>query len=224
MADAIVTPYIFDANPVFDAKHRGRLFTVFRHPVDRAVSLFQYLQIADWEPTYDPSLKDMTIAEYAKGERVENNWMTRFLSDSMSGDLNDAHLDAAMDVVRRKFIVGLLSRKEDTMERLERMFRWKFSVNPKNQEICRDNLLTGGANSNSANKKKDKPKPGSEEYDLLAWQNNYDIPLYEYIESLFDEQEELVKDIPVGYRNIDAHCCKCDDPVSCPDVYEKNNK
>mmetsp|Transcript_2948 Transcript_2948/g.3460 ORF Transcript_2948/g.3460 Transcript_2948/m.3460 type:complete len:604 (-) Transcript_2948:95-1906(-) len=213
LADAIVTPYIFDANALFDETHKGRLFTVFRHPVDRAVSLFSYLQIADWEPTYDPSLKDMTIEEYAKSDRVENNWMTRFLSNTMAGDLNDAHLEAAKEVVKNKFTVGLLSRKVDTMERLERMFRWRYHVNPVNQEKCREKLLVGGSNSNK--NKIDKPQSGSEAYDLLAWQNNYDIPLYEFIEILFDEQETLLVDIPEKFRLKDATCCKCLNPPTC---------
>ena len=34
----------------------AKAFALFRHPVDRAVSLFHYLQSAYWEPTYDPSL------------------------------------------------------------------------------------------------------------------------------------------------------------------------
>lgn len=44
LADLIVTTYVYEANDLFDTQHRGRLFSVFRHPVDRAISMFHYLQ------------------------------------------------------------------------------------------------------------------------------------------------------------------------------------
>ena len=61
------------ANPYF-------ITIVFRHPVDRAVSMFFYIQIADWEPTYNPELAKMTISEYAVSPNIENNWMVRTLT------------------------------------------------------------------------------------------------------------------------------------------------
>ena len=44
LADAIVIRHIFEADQLFDPQHRGRLFAVFRHPVDRAISMFNYLK------------------------------------------------------------------------------------------------------------------------------------------------------------------------------------
>ena len=214
LADAVVTPFIYEANELFTQTAKGRLFTVFRHPIDRAISLFYYLQVADWEPTYDPELKNWSIKQYAESPKIENNWLTRQLSNQLAGDLKDEHLDLAMEVVRRKFLVGLMTDIETTMGRCERFFHWTYHVNPTNQEKCRSALLGGGSNSNKANKK-DKPEPGSEDYELLAWQNQYDLKLYEYIESLFKEQEQFVAEIPEDFRNIDATCCKCD-PATFP--------
>jgi len=215
LADAIVTPFIFEANELWSdatstSKHRGRLFAVFRHPVDRAVSMFTYLQYADWEPTYDPKLAEMSIQDYARSPRVENNWMTRYLTNHMEGELQEEDLQAAMDIIRKKFLVGLLSKKEETMERFEKFFKWKYFINPTNQEKCRSTLLMGGSNSNQ-NKMKIKPQPGSEEYDLLAWQNLFDIRLYEYIEQLFKEQAAFVESIKDGYRSEGSSCCKCEE-------------
>jgi len=211
-ADCIVTPWIGESNKIFSPGHRGRLFTVFRHPVDRVISLFFYLQVADWEPTFNPDLANMSLEEYAASPLIENNWMTRQLTSAFEGDLTDQHLEIAKEIVGKKFLVGLLHEKERTMDRVEKFFRWKYRVNPENQEKCRENLLSSGANSNSANKK-EKPKPGDSGYDAVAWQNNYDIQLYEYIEQLFEEQEELVKSVPDGFRMMDASCSKCVPPT-----------
>lgn len=219
LADAVATPFIYEANDLFTETAKGRLFTVFRHPIDRAISMFYYLQVADWEPTYDPELKNWSIEQYATSPRIENNWLTRQLSNQLGGELQDEHLQIAMEVIRRKFMVGLMTEIERTMTRLEQMFRWTYHVNPPNQEACREKLLSGGSNSNSKNKKA-KPEPGSKEWELLEWQNLYDMQLYNYIEELFEQQEEYVSTIPQDIRNIDATCCKCDPPTFPPEGFE----
>ena len=169
--------------------------------------------IAHWEPTYDPEMANMSIAEYAKSRYAEFNWLTRYLSNEMKGDLTNAHVLTAMDVVRRKFLVGLLNRKEDTMERIEQYFGWKYSVHPVNQEKCRSELLKNGANANTH--KKEKPQPGTSAYELLASLNKYDIQLYNYIEKLFDEQAQFVKGKSAGFRLDGSTCCKCEVPPQC---------
>eukprot|EP00565_Helicotheca_tamesis_P007570 CAMPEP_0185732626 /NCGR_PEP_ID=MMETSP1171-20130828/16907_1 /TAXON_ID=374046 /ORGANISM="Helicotheca tamensis, Strain CCMP826" /LENGTH=682 /DNA_ID=CAMNT_0028402161 /DNA_START=52 /DNA_END=2100 /DNA_ORIENTATION=+ len=220
LADAIVTPFIYEANELFTPTAKGRLFTVFRHPIDRAISLFYYIQVADWEPTYNPDLVNWSIEEYAASDIIENNWMTRQLTNQLEGDLTDDHLALAMEVIRRKFLVGLMTQIERTVERFERFFRWTYRVNPPNQEACRERLLDGGSNKNASGNKKEKPQEGSEAYELLRMQNVYDLQLFEYIESLFEEQAEFVQDIPADFRNIDATCCKCFPPTFPPEGFD----
>jgi len=208
LADVVVSPFVYELNDLFTQTARGRFFSVFRHPIDRAVSMFYYIRVADWEPSYSPDLKDWTLEQYAQSDRVENNWMTRLLSNQLGGELTEENLSKAMEVVRRKFLVGLMSQIEPTMARAEKFFRWTFHVNPPNQEACRERLMSGGANSNKANKK-EGPKEGDEAWNLLAHQNNFDLRLYSYIEQLFVEQEAFVTGLSDNFRNVDATCCKC---------------
>merc|ERR1712224_318493 len=144
--------------------------------------------------------------------------MVRTLTLGYSGEIGEEHLNLAKEIIGRKFLAGLLSEKMETMERAEKFFRWKFRVNPANQDKCRDKLLTGGSNSNAKNKQ-EKPKPGDQSYELIAAQNVYDIQLYEFIEELFKEQASIFASIPDGYRNVDASCAKCV-PPTFPFVYE----
>ena len=217
LADAVVTPFIFEANDLVTPTARGRLFTVFRHPIERAISMFYYLQIADWEPTYDPELKFWTFEQYAQSSKVENNWLTRQLSNQPFDDLGERNLQIAMEVIRQKFIVGLVTEMEATMDRFENIFRWKYHVNPTSQEQCRQNLLSKGSNANT--EKSGKPKEGSAEWKLLEEQNEYDLRLYAFIEELFQEQEKLVADRPDNFRNVDATCCKCGPPTFPPEGF-----
>lgn len=170
------------------------------------------------EPTYKPEMQSWTLSQYATSDVVENNWMTRQLANAPSGDLDESHLKIAMEVIRRKFLVGLMKQLEKSMTRFEQFFRWKFHVNPTNQEVCRARLTGGGSNSNSKNKK-EKPKKGEPAWELLAAQNVYDIQLFEYIETLFDEQAAFVEGIDENFRNIDGTCCKCDPPTFPPEGF-----
>jgi hypothetical protein len=144
---------------------------VFRHPIERAISLFHYLQVAHWEPTYDPALKDWTLDQYATSSKIENNWLTRQLSDTPDGDLTQDHVTLALEIIRRKFSVGIMTEMKATTTRFEQFFCWKYFINPENQENCRGKLLTGRSNSNTK-KKIDLPIEGSETWNLLAAQRN----------------------------------------------------
>jgi len=214
--EALVTPFIYDANELFDpSEPRGRLFSFFRHPIDRAVSLFSYLQYADWEPSYNPAYKDMTIEEFAEMELGgENNWMTREFSNQREGELTEEHLEIAIDVVRRKFLVGLLSKRYESVERFEKYFGWKYKVMPTNQEACRADWLVKGGNKNT--NKLAVPQPGSPAYEALSKQYHFDILLYDYIdETLFWEQESFFEGKEDGYRLDGTSCCKCGKEPTC---------
>ena len=137
----------------------------------------------------------------------------------MEGDLLDEDFNLAIEVLRRKFFVGLVSNIEETMERFERFFRWTYHVNPPNQEICRASLVSTGSNSNKS-VRKDKPEVGDPVWELFAMQNQYDLDLYAYIETLFVDQEKYIETIPVDFRKIDATCCKCGPPTLPPEGFE----
>jgi hypothetical protein len=48
LAGCVVSPFLYEANSLFTPTAKGRLFAVFRDPVDRAISMFYYIQVATW--------------------------------------------------------------------------------------------------------------------------------------------------------------------------------
>ena len=46
---------------------------LFRHPVDRALSMFFYLQTATWERTYGLEWANMKVLEWAKLPNAEED-------------------------------------------------------------------------------------------------------------------------------------------------------
>ncbi|OEU06342.1 hypothetical protein FRACYDRAFT_150140, partial [Fragilariopsis cylindrus CCMP1102] len=188
LADVVITPLITTASiEMFssDPGQRARVFSIFRHPVDRAVSKFYYLQEATWEPTYDPTLKDMTIEEFAAGNKDEVNFMVSMLNNDPSV-IDERHLEIAKEVLREKVLVGLQSDMEESARRFFSHFEWKKDDddwNPCEKRI----LFKGGVNSNKHSKVEEETKA----WKLLASKNSLDIQLYEYAVELFHEQGQL---------------------------------
>jgi len=188
LTDVIIAPSLnLVTDNLLSAKigRTAKAFTLFRHPIERALSLFHYLAIAHWEPTYDPSLLNMTIEEWvasgkATGGKADDNMMTRTLCGAFKGNLTNYHLDFAKDVIHRKFLVGLTTEMELSWMRFSDYFGWTQSRYP-NSEKCIKERVTMGTNKN--------PHPtveqGSRGWKTLAAINQWDIALYEYAEDLF---------------------------------------
>ena len=70
LSDTIVSAHVDLVTALFNANDRARAFVIFRHPVDRAASMFYFLKASGYAP-----LKDMTLDDYAKSELIENNWL-----------------------------------------------------------------------------------------------------------------------------------------------------
>ena len=73
LADIIFTPLLHEAAQLFNYKsesqtqpRKGQIFCLIRHPLERAVSLYHYLQKATWEPTFDERIRKIkTVEDYA---------------------------------------------------------------------------------------------------------------------------------------------------------------
>lgn len=150
----------------------------------------------------------MSLEEYVNSPFMEQDWLTRYLSNTMEGPLGFEHVELAKDTLRRKVLVGLLEKNEESMERFEKFFGWKYKARPKVQEECRAEYLKGGVNSNTHSK--EKPQPDTPLYDKIVHMNMFDIMLYCYVEQLFEEQAKLTVNIPNGYRLEGTTCCECE--------------
>ena len=193
--DVIVTRYLFSASELFkDTGHTGRCFTVLRHPIDRAVSLFYSLK-----RDKKKAVSDMSIGDYAKSSFAEDNWMVRIITNTMTKKITKAHLDVAKEVVGRKCLVGFVDERfGESLERFAKFFRWEQinSINKHHaagtgttpekdtagKRKCANKLVNTGVNRHQY--------PSLEEtsnaWKLLKAKNVYDIELYQYAEALYE--------------------------------------
>ena len=205
LADVLVSPLLHDVTAnILSRSHRGRMFALFRHPIDRLVSLFYYLQTATHEPTYDPQLADMTLSQYAASGLVESNIMVRTLSNKMEGPLSADDLEEAKRTLRTKCLVGLLDEMETSLARFRHFFQWDGpdgNYGPT-AERCQEQLLEqGGSNKHEHPILVDR---NSRDYDNLARKNVLDLILYEYARQLFVEQGALLSTLEESTASVEV--------------------
>jgi len=189
LADVVISPLLHDATSLFTPTRKGRLFTIFRNPIERAASLFYFIQDTQWKQpnSGNEQFASMTIEEFYQGGFAENNWMTRFLTNELTkGELTEEDLNIAKEVLRQKCLIGLLDAKGETFDRFQKYFGWR----PKNgsEEECLSKKLEWAWPMKHRHPPIEK---GSDAYVLIRAQNIFDLQLYEYATELFKQQEQL---------------------------------
>mmetsp|Transcript_25286 Transcript_25286/g.30586 ORF Transcript_25286/g.30586 Transcript_25286/m.30586 type:complete len:384 (+) Transcript_25286:21-1172(+) len=186
LADVIFSPHIHEmAESVFTPANKGRMFTILRHPVDRAVSIFYH------EQAVNPNFAGMTVKEYfgGGGGVVENNWMTRFLTGKKGGTLTPEDLKMAMEILRRKVLIGLVDEIEESLRRFKSYMGWEEDKNRGESDTgaCeRQQFLTPSIQTMG------EVTRGSEAWNLIVQQNRFDLQVYEYALNLFGEQKGML--------------------------------
>jgi hypothetical protein len=181
---------------------KGKVFTILRHPIERALSLFYYLgdESSKHERSYNPSFKNLTLEEFLHSNKVESDWLTRKLNGDLRGRIQSEHVNHALEILRTKFLIGLVSHLEESLRRFDLYFNWSDRLKEDQEqykEKCIQNLIhTGGRNKNvDANYQSFKEKilqnPSSTEYSLLLQYNGNDMKLYQYAEELFLLQRNI---------------------------------
>jgi hypothetical protein len=169
IADVIFSPLIEPSvSHLFSHDSKGQMFAMFRHPVHRVISLFYYLQIATWEPTYNPALRNMTLLEYANSDLVEANFVLRSLVNKMEGPLSWNDVKVAKEYLRRKCLVGLVDQYEASIDRFDNFF--DFHPKRDNVDNCITELRKNGGSNVHLHPSID---PESEAYKILERKNGW---------------------------------------------------
>lgn len=198
LADVYLSHFLPYSSKIFSSTHKARAFAMIRHPVKRAIDLFYYQQRAAWvgPELYDTTMAQMSLAEFAASDKVVENFMVRSLADIPGDDeVTVGHLALAKDVLRRKFMVGIIEWFDLSMVRYEKYFGWwdtKQVWGDRNVNHCHyDEILNGDhiGDHTRAESAPDTENP----WIILSVRNWADIELYVYAKELFVEQGKLVE-------------------------------
>ncbi|KAL7542548.1 hypothetical protein ACHAWF_007201 [Thalassiosira exigua] len=211
-ADMIFTSDVnFASEHLFDPSHKGRIFALFRNPVDRSVSKFYYLQTATWERTYRSEWAGMPIMEWATKHNQDENFMVKKIAGKKLADTVDiGDLVMAKEIIRKRFVVGLMNDMEESIrrfsimlgvndkdERGQKCMQQYFSSGDKEQAKANDGVSDeakkNAANDNMNSNPHPKVLEGSPEYALLAERNSLDMILFNYITLLYEEQKKMIE-------------------------------
>mmetsp|Transcript_17618 Transcript_17618/g.24847 ORF Transcript_17618/g.24847 Transcript_17618/m.24847 type:complete len:698 (-) Transcript_17618:36-2129(-) len=190
LADVVVTGHLDEVSNIFEPpKNLGKCFTLMRHPVKRAISIFYYLQWASWESTYHAKWQNITIDQYAQSSEAESNWMVRMLNQKLTGPLDRSDVERAKDILKQKCLIGMLEDFDNSLNRFESFFGWRIGIDQKEKMKCQEHVLKNKDNSHPH----EKYEPGSYVWELLKARNLYDIELFSFAGQLYREQESLIK-------------------------------
>lgn len=185
IVDVVHSPDIYDAGRLFAPPTRayGRALVILRHPIERVVAEYERLRM------FDEDVNRMTLEEFARSDHLEDNILTRALSRQTDGQpLGNIHLAKAKEILKRKFVVGLFSRMEDSLVRFETFFGWNVGDQGR---ICRSNEV-GRAMSHHYNRVDISAiidnDGGSVAITALREKNAMDMALYEFATFLYDYQ------------------------------------
>ena len=204
---------------------------MLRHPVDRLISKFYYLQVATWEKTYRPDWKDMDILEWARTQNGDNNSLIKKLAGyTQTHPLTAVELELAKTTLRERFIIGRMDQFEESIHRFNTIMG--IDENEKRIRFCMDRFFSKDDRKTISNPHPRvsaarfifsiqlrhifihelllyvfpiQVKRGSRAWNLLAKQNALDIELYEYAVKLFDEQEAMFVNSPYSVNKRRLH-------------------
>lgn len=181
-----------------------------------AASMFYYLQTATWERTYRPEWADMTVMEWASQPNFESDYVVRKISGKKYGDpVEYSDLILAKELVRQRFVVGLMTEMNESLRRFNIVLGVdeeearvhncmdQFGVlrdeEPKGGEEAPDGAVEGNpqetkthATDNKNSNKHPKFAEGTPEFEAVAGRNKLDMLLYKYIETIFEEQKDII--------------------------------
>jgi len=190
MVEFVFTKHLHPTTTLFNGDQKAHMFTLVRDPLERAVSMFHSFQHTDGAAD-DPDLAHVSIEMYARSNRLDHNMMVRFLTNELIDNLTEEHLVTAKEILKKKCLVGLLEKIDESLERFEQYFGFHGDNTLVTNE-CKDRYLHWGWKN-----RHDHPmlQEGSTAYKLLFRKNELDIKLYEYAKELFELQGALIHKI-----------------------------
>ena len=191
--------------------------------------MFYYLQDATWEPTYSPTYKTMTLAQYAQRTGGENNYMVRkIVGKRYNAVIGDDDLEMAKTIVKEKFIVGIMEEFEESVHRFSALLDIdettydnkecfdKYAIKEQkatqeerkevNREFAKDRRQTAAKQlRRAADGKNSNAHPDIEEkspaWDAIAKKNVHDLKFYQFVRALFDEQKTMFEEGGVHFKS-----------------------
>ena len=178
-ASVLLADQLHDVSELFDPSHRGRVFSILRHPFARELAKYKYLVSTEIIPETMTFLDWINSGEGQTAYERHNN-LVRILTNEPMKDLTPDHIDAAKEVIRRKLIIGFADNLDESFQRFAQYFGWPVGT----RLDCVQHFRRFA----------EYAVPNDVEAAALAHTQWADLELYEYALSIFEEQSVLIED------------------------------
>ncbi|MEM7331962.1 MAG: sulfotransferase family 2 domain-containing protein [Chloroflexota bacterium] len=161
---------------------RSAYFTILRNPSARVVSYYHFIRRTPHHYCHHQIIKNQwTLPQFLenKADPMADNAQTRLLAGLSSGQevpfgtMTEAHLQRAKTHLREMAVVGLTERFDETLFLLKDVFSWQ---------------KLHYARQNVTNPTKQSADLAPETLEALQKVNHFDWALYDYAETLLEEQ------------------------------------
>ena len=191
VSDMAVTPFLRDIAQLFQPAPGkvypdvfGRLFVVFRDPVERALNRFEQLKLRTGND-------ELTLNNYAIDPTyAENNPLVRSLVGIGPNErLNDKHVENAQNIIDQHVLVGLHEEIPESIKRYEEFLGWYVGETVPEVFACHGRVfeefqlgyqVTGNYGADDAIG-----------FNTLVASHRMDILVYRYAQSTFQSQGEI---------------------------------
>jgi hypothetical protein len=182
LVNVIASPFLAETANLFEHKTRtGRIFTVLRHPIDRAVA--DYTDLRDALPLQLQRAR-ISISQYAHSPYVSENIMVKTLANTTTDMLTQQDVEIAMSTLEHFVVIGLWDNLEESMERFYDYFKW---ARPPSHQVCQESFISVQKYHHSDT----AVELGRNDYDTLADRNWADMILWEKAQQLWQHQGKI---------------------------------
>jgi len=181
--NVMVSNYFLSGSATFTDIHYGKTFTIMRHPVGIALSLFHYRRKAHWERSHREDWMKLSFHKYVTMESYMDEWMVRQLTGTMPWvTLDESHLERAKLVLQTKILFGIMSEMDETLRQLKDHFGLEERI-----PGCVHNLLHDKPDNENAHPGL-QGRRGGKTWNVLAEKEKWDMSLYHYALRLLVKQ------------------------------------
>merc|ERR1712151_848697 len=185
LADVIISPQLSSSSLFTNTNHKGRMFTLLRHPIERAYHMYYVKR------ERNTNVSNMSIQEYSTSIYIENNWLTRFLSGKKTGKLTENDLEIAKEVLKRKCLIGLVDAIDESINRFIDYFNFKSMRD--NVQQCNENIINDALEQNNNFGSDSSIVENSDDWNALLTRNVYDMQVYNFAVQLYEQQGIMIQ-------------------------------
>lgn len=198
LADVVSSNLVhYASNTLFAGDYyKGRLFTIVRHPIDRAIVSYHNLV-----SNMGKEEEQIGLIQYIKSSSFPSNLLTRTLANvSSSSNPTLEDLNLAKEILRRKSLVGIYENLDRSLQLFNNVFQWNFTNVDAEENIdqCISNIQYVEEDKKYLIYKRIEDRGydlgiESELYTLIAKKNEFDMELYWYAFDLHVAQLRMIE-------------------------------